>query len=185
MTNTWRETVEAPKNSSDFVKLSDKEVRLRIISKPVIWRQDRKNVDGKNKPVNTRDRKPDIWEVITKFWPQRAQQFWLIAVYNILEKKVQCLTITQASIKNDIIWLRDDQDRWKEFDQYDIKIKQIKDGDKTTYSVLPWSKSELSEESKQIIENTPYNLELIFQNQYPISDYQEPDSEFGADEMPY
>lgn len=171
MTNT-RETIEAPKNENDFIKLTEKETRLRIISKPVLWRQDRKMVDTKNKPINTREKQPDIWEM-NKFWQkQRPQQFWLVAVYDVNEKKVKCRTITQSIIKNAIIWLRDDSDYWPEFDKYDLKIKQVKDWDKIKYNVIAAPKSELSDEAKQIIKDTPYNLDLIFEWKYPISDYE-------------
>jgi len=150
----------APKPSGHYMKLADGENRFRILSKPIIgwldW-QDKKplrfRMDAKPNPVD----------------PKKAvRHFWAFIVWNVNEKKMQILEITQSTIQSAIQALSKDED-WGSPFGYDIKIKRSGTDLETKYAVSPVPHSKLSDEAKEATKDMDkVNLEALYEGGDPF-----------------
>src|ERR1700677_3528782 len=153
---------QAPKASGGYMKLQDGENRIRIITQPIIgwedWTLDKKPVRFKmdNKPLKAIDPK------------QTVRHFWSFVVWNYAEEQIQILHLTQATIRNSIEALCNDDD-WGQPFFYDLKIIKKGEGKDTEYMINPMPHKEVSAIIKQAYAEKPCYLEALFDNQDPFA----------------
>lgn len=151
---------QAPKNSSDgYMKLQTGENKLRILSAPVVGWEAWSN----NKPLRYRmDDKP-----VSTDKEKPVRHFWAMIVWNYNEEKIQIFNVTQATIRNCLEALSNDED-WKEPFFYDIKI--IKTGEKmeVEYMVNPLPHRAVRQDIINAFNAKRANLEALFDNLDPF-----------------
>lgn len=149
-------------NGSGYFKPQEAQSRIRILSSPIVGYIDWDKSGAKPAPVRTRELKAPIWE-------DSPKHFRALSIYNYESKSVQVREITQASVRNSIMALVD----WERGDpkEYDLKVwKKWKMMD-TEYFVqtTPDGKKELSEEVMKIVNETPCNLEALYDWEDPFT----------------
>lgn len=151
---------QAPRSSNNFMKLQDGENKIRILSAPILgWEDwiDMKPVrfQMENKPARSFDPKKPV------------KHFWAFIVWNHNEEAIQILHVTQASIRNAIEALCNDQD-WGAPYFYDIKI--VKKGEKmdTEYLVNPTPHKPTDKYLVEMFNEKRCNLNAIFDNVDPF-----------------
>lgn len=152
--------------NSDFVKLSQWLTKIRFLEKPIIWyevREDYTDDNGETKRKVTRGRdlksRADL--------PRGAKIVWTAVVWNYNDQRIQIWSITQKTIRDEILNLARDDDYGNPMN-YDIKIK--KEGEKmnTSYSVNPLPTSPLDQSIKDLYEQTPINMDMYFKGENPF-----------------
>lgn len=159
--NFLPETYEAPKGSSNYMKLSKGENRFRILSKPIIGWEDWKD----KKPIRfAMNEKPS-----SPIDPKKPiKHFWAMVVWNAIEEKVQILEITQSTIQGAIQNLSKDSD-WGSPFEYDIKITRSGDGMETEYTINPVPHKPVTEEIKKAyFDKQPIDLTALFSGGDPF-----------------
>jgi len=113
---------EIPEVVGNYFKPKNGTTKLRIMSEPVIGRQDReeyKDDDGKTKKRSLHFRMDEKPEVVHE--PKGLKHFRATVVWNYELEALQLRTITQKSIMNAIIALTKDED-FADIYAYDIKL---------------------------------------------------------------
>jgi hypothetical protein len=155
---------QAPKAASFYMKMQDGENKFRILSQPILgWEDwlDKKPIrfafDNKPKPIDPK--KP-------------VKHFWSMIIWNHIEEEIQILHLTQASIRNSIEALCNDED-WGSPYFYDIKV--IKKGEQleTEYTVNPVPHKKLPDHVKDKFNERPINLDALFIGADPFAKDQE------------
>lgn len=164
--NFLPEDYEVPKRSNFYMKLKKDENRFRVLSTPIIGWEDWKD----KKPVRYRnDEKPE-----RSIDPNKPMKhFWAFLVYNYVDREIQILQITQASIMRAIQSLRNDKEDWGEPFYYDIKIVRSGEGMETKYQVNPVSKKPLDQSIIDLFFENPCNLEALYTSEDPFSPHWE------------
>jgi hypothetical protein len=141
---------------ADFMKFQDGENRFRILTAPVIGWEGWKDGKPFRREETVCSITPEMVDVDTKFDPAgkpKINHFWAFAAYNYAEKKVQILELTQKTIMAGIQALANDTD-WGDPRKYDLNVTKVKQGDKTTYTVMNKPHKELSSEVKEAFEES-------------------------------
>lgn len=149
---------EQPSNSS-YLKFQLGENRFRILSKPIVgW-------------VDWKDKKPMRFAMNAKPAPvdstKPVKHFWAFIVWNVKDKKIQIVEITQASVQTTIANLSKDAD-WGNPFEYDIKVVKTGAGMDTEYAVTPCPKAPLPEEGKQAFLAQKIDLNKLWTNEDPF-----------------
>lgn len=155
------ENYEAPKKTSTmYMKLVDGENRFRILSKPIIGWEDWLD----KKPYRYRmDSKPE-----KSFDPKKPMKhFWAMIVWNCNLEIIQILQITQETIKKPLQALCKDMD-WGDPYFYDIKIIKTGTQKDTEYMINPLPHKSTHEYVRQCFDDTPCNLQALFDNADPF-----------------
>lgn len=152
------EGYEQPSNTS-YLKLQMGENRFRILSKPIVgW-------------IDWKDKKPMRFAMNAKPVPvdptKPVKHFWAFVVWNVKDKKIQILEITQVSIQTSISNLSKDAD-WGNPFAYDIKVTKTGSGMETEYAVTPCPKSELPDEGKKAFLAQKVDLNKLWTNDDPF-----------------
>lgn len=152
-----------PPKGSSYFKPQPGENRLRILSDAVIgnvgWKT---NKDGGRVPVRTR-----VGEPLPKDC-EDIKHFWAVVIYDVAAKEVKVWEITQASIRDAIYALAQDED-WGDPKSYGLTLKKEGSGMETKYTLHPAPKKPLSDEIIDAREATPVNLEALFDNGDPFA----------------
>jgi len=148
-------------NGSAYFKPQEAQTRIRILSSPITGYIDWDKSGAKPTPVRTKELKAPIWEDTPK-------HFRALAIYNYDAKAVQVWEITQASVRNAIMALVDGERGDPK--EYDIKVWKKGKLMDTEYFVqtTPDGKKELSEEVMKIVNETPCNLEALYDGADPF-----------------
>jgi len=155
------EDYQAPRATSYYMKLSEGENRIRIMSKPVFGWEDWKD----NKPVRfAMDKKPAKANDAKK----PIKHFWAFVVFNYQEEQIQIMQITQSTIRKSLEALCRDKD-WGEPYGYDIKIMKTGEGVDTEYAVNPVPHKPIDPYLVTCFKERPCNLEALFTNADPFS----------------
>jgi hypothetical protein len=152
---------KAPMGASRYMKLKEGENKFRILSQPIFgWEdwQDKTPIRyrmGDGCPTPADPKKP-------------PKHFWAFIVWNYDEKKIQVLSITQATIRKSLESFSKDAD-WGAPYFYDIKIYKSGQSKDTEYSVTPLPHKDLNAEIELEFYSSPCNLEALFTNEDPFS----------------
>lgn len=157
------EDYEAPTTAGNYMKLLPGENKIRILSAPILgwedWTLEKKPIRFryKEKPSKSID-------------PARpVKHFWAMIVWNYKEERIQILQITQASIRNALQALYENED-WGAPYFYDIKITKKGEKVETEYNVAPSPHKPVTEEIKSAFHSKPINLEALFDGADPFAD---------------
>jgi hypothetical protein len=152
-----------PSSSDNYFKIKkDCDNKFRILSSTVRGWED---WTLEKKPIRFRENEKPV-SPIDPTKPVRF--FWAFIVHNIDENKIQIMQITQATIRKSILGLIHDKD-WGIPFHYDIKIKRSGEGKDTEYNIIPVNQKPLTADVIEMFNNTPCNLEALFDNQDPFS----------------
>lgn len=155
------EGYQSPKLSNSYTKLQDGENKIRILTKPILGWEDW----NENKPVRYRyENKPAKPFDSSK----PIKHFWSFVVWNYNEEQIQILHITQATIRNSIEMLCNDND-WGAPFNYDIKIVKKGEGVKTEYAINPLPHKPINPYIIDCFKEKPCNLEAMYNNDDPFS----------------
>jgi len=156
---------EAPKSSNYYMKLQEGDNKIRILTQPILGWEDWLEEGATKKPVRFRfDSKPT--KPLNASKP--VKHFWAFVVWNYAEEQIQILHVTQATIRNGIESLCNDED-WGAPFFYDIKI--IKKGEKieTEYTVNPLPHKPLAKHIIEKFNERPCNLDALYDNEDPFA----------------
>lgn len=168
----WKD-YEIPTTTSKYSRIeTDKELKIRILWKPLIgWQYF--NTDKKPqrslKPFEKLI-KPAISQFTNK--PQGQSEFWAFRVYNYETEQIEVFETTKNRVKEGIMDLFQD-DEWGDPTWYDLKISRSWKGKDTKYSVLPWKPWELTDEIKQLDDDTYVNIDALLVGDDPFKEEQE------------
>jgi len=157
------EDYEAPTTAGNYMKLLPGENKIRILSAPILGWED---WTLEKKPIRFRyDQKP-----AKSIDPARpVKHFWAMIVWNYREERIQILQVTQASIRNAIQALYENED-WGAPYFYDIKITKKGEKVETEYNVAPSPHKPVSPEVKTDFYAKPINLDALFEGADPFAD---------------
>lgn len=169
MANTadfFGEGYELPTTQSKYSKIEkDKELRIRILGKPLIGWEYFQQVEDKKKPVRSKEKFSKVENrAINKFsgLPEKPQEFWAFKVYNVNSKQIEIFQTTKNTIKESIMNLYQDDD-YGNPTGYDLKITKKWEWTDTTYSVIPWKQEAISDEVQELAEKVYVQLENLFE----------------------
>jgi len=157
------EDYKIPNTSNYLNKLPQGETTIRIMTSAVIGYV----YFGKdNKPVRSKEafeeRPADMKD------DGKISHFWAFVVWNVGEKKIQIMEITQKTIQTPLKALIDNS-KWGSPLKYDITINRTGTTmNDTNYAVMPNPHSEMTEEAKKAFENAKIDLEKLFTGDNPF-----------------
>lgn len=168
MENTFLpEGYEVPKQAGGaYMKLKQGANKFRILSAPILgweyWTEARK-------PVRARER----WTTIPvdadisgeRGW--NPKHFWAMVVYNLDEKQIQILQLTQATILSALAELIN-SDEWGDPRGYSITINRKGEKLETEYSVMPSPAKATPAEVLAQYKEKNINLEALFEGKNPF-----------------
>ncbi len=108
--------------------------------------------------------------------------FWAMAVYNYQTKSVQILEIKQKSIRKPIESLSRNA-KWGSPTGYDLIVNQIVEGKKTSYTVQPDPKEEISKDILDEYTKVTLNLDALFDGADPFNSNEEIGGKIADDEL--
>jgi len=153
-----------PSSNSQYMRFQDGENRFRILSKPIIGWED---WDDSGHPTRFRMNAKPTSSASTKK-DAKIKHFWAMTVWNVNEKKLQILEITQVSVQNMIKAFSQDPD-WGNPREYDIVVSRSGQSLDTEYQVMAKPKSPIPVDALEALESTPINLESLFDNKDPFA----------------
>lgn len=170
---------DVPVKSSNYMKFTDGENRLRILASPILgweWWIDTTGDDGKKirKPMRVVKK-----EDVPTEYVDTAKHFWAMKVWNYQEKSVQILELTQATIQKPLRALAKDED-WGSPFGYDIVVTRTGKDLDTEYQVQPKPAKKLDEAIQEICDNVPVKLGKLYEGGDP---FQVDEEEVDADEI--
>jgi len=164
------EGYKTPKTESNYLKPIEGTIKFRMVGNPLMgyeyWTEDKKPVRLKKMP---KTKPSDIR--IEKDSSYKIKHFWAVKVIdrNDMGGVMRILEITQSSIMQDIENLVNSSD-WNDPEQYDISITGEGSGMERRYNVMPSPHKPLTEEEKDLVKNTPINLEALFYGENPFDE---------------
>lgn len=123
----------------------------------------------------TNDNRPIRQKEIFKWIPadskeQRAPKlFWAFICYNYNTEQIEICEITQRSIMEAILNLKNDPDFWDPVNTYDLKITRQGESLQTKYTVLPWNKEKLDQKIMDEYENNTIVLNALYEWKDPFN----------------
>ena len=166
MDNFLPKDYERPTSEGGYMKFQKGENVFRILSSPILGWEAWHETTEKKTPMRFRlDNKPTD---LRPYKEQRIKHFWAMVVWNYNEKRVQILSITQATIIKDIEQHARDKD-WGDPREYDLKVTRTGDNLETEYSIMAKPKVPVSSEIQKAFESSKINLEKLFSNQDPFN----------------
>lgn len=154
-----------PSAGSNYLKLEEGTVKIRLLSEPVMgWEYWVEN-DGKKSPVRVKEFKDVPQEHRAPVDNRlKAKYFWALLVWNYDEKRAQVWEITQSGIRNAIVALDNDPD-WGDAREYDLAVTRTGEGLDTNYQVIQKPKNKFDKKGKDIPQ---VNLNALFTNDDPF-----------------
>jgi hypothetical protein len=166
------EGYETPSSGGNYMKLEIGDNELRAMSKPIMgwiyW-----DMNGKPVRINAGPKaKPTVDPALIKVDKQGKKDlkfFWAFVVFNIKTGTIQIIELTQSSIQKGIEeYLR--SPKWGSYFGYDINLKKIMTGDKTSYQVLTNPPSPITDAAKKAFtERGKINLAAMFVSGDPFA----------------
>jgi len=154
------ENYNPPKGESRYFKFQTGTNKFRILSKPIIGWLDWENKKPLRFKMNEKPEKP--------IDPSRPiKHFWAMVVWDFNNESIKILEITQVTIMQSIVSFTKDPE-WGSPFNYNLKVE--KQGEKldTKYSVIASPPSEITEDIKEAYNNTPINLDALYDGEDPF-----------------
>lgn len=154
---------ETPKTSGNYLKLTEGSHRFRVLDDAVVGYEYFNNA---NKPVRSKEpfeeRPSDIAE------GKDVKEFWAFPVWNVDEKKIQILELTQKKVK-DVLMALTQEAEYGDPQNYDLVItREGKGFNDTKYTVLPKPPTPISKEIKDAYAKSNIKIENIFKGENPF-----------------
>lgn len=165
---------EVPQSGGNYMKFIKGENRFRIMSLPTLGYEyfAKELNEDKYVPVRVRMTETIPWEDVIARTKRHTQSelkhFHAFVVWNVREKKVQVLEITQKKIQQSIMSFSKLAD-WGDPRTYDIIVTRDGDGLDTNYQTMPAPKTKWTEEMKQAYKDANVDLEALFDNEDPFA----------------
>lgn len=154
---------KSPTSTNNYMKIQEGENRIRILTSPVMGWEDWHDKKPVRYPMNQKPLKPYDSK-------KPARHFWAFIVWNYNEEQIQILNITQATIRNNLEALCNDED-WGSPFNYDIKIIKKGEGTDTEYTINPVPKKEIADYIKEKFLAKPCNLDSFFTGEDPFGNH--------------
>lgn len=156
---------ELPKSEGGkYTKLQDGTTKIRILTSPIIgWEY----FTNENKPVRSRIAYGAI--PADSKDGRKAKEFWAFVVYNYDEKRVQVMSITQKTLKEQLLALSRDPD-FGDPKEYDLKITRSGQKLETTYNIMALGKAEFTD-AKALEEANGVRLEALYNGEDPFAPF--------------
>ncbi len=153
-----------PASNSRYYKFQTGENKFRILSSAITgWVDWKEEADGSRKPVRTKEKPAQFFD------PKKpAKHFWSFVIYDLKEKNIKIMEITQATIQDAIYNLHNSED-WGSPLNYNLTISRTGEKMETKYNVLPSPKTELTEEIKEAYKAETINLDALYTNDDPFA----------------
>ena len=167
-------TYEVPVKPSNYMKFQDGDNRFRILSSPILGYEWWVDQDGNPKAKGDKIVKGDKPVRVPMAGPvpesaiETARHFWAMKVWNYQEKMVQILELTQASIQKPLKALARDEDWGSPVDKYDIVVNKTGEKLDTEYQLTPKPAKKMDEAIKELCDNTPVNLNALYDGEDPF-----------------
>jgi len=163
--------MEKPKSSgTDYTRLEVGENRLRIVSEVISGWECWSGEEGSRKPIRQQygfkaSQLDDLKVTDNDGNPSKDQkQFYACIVWNYGSEQFECWTPKQASIKN-ALYALDQDEAWGDPTQYDVIITRTGSGFDTSYAVMPRPQKAFEGDEIPI-----HNLEALFTGGNPLGD---------------
>lgn len=145
----------APKTTGGYFKPSETKTKIRVIAPAIVGYIDRDKSGDKPKPIRTKEKKAPIGEDYPK-------HFWAFPIWNYESNAVEIRDVSQATVRDQITALV--MSEWWDPMDYDIVVSKTGKMMETKYFVgtTPAGKTELSDEIKLKVKETPVNLEALY-----------------------
>lgn len=148
----------APQAGSNYMKFVDGKNKFRILSSAIVGWLDWDN----KKPVRTKTQ-PDY-----SFDPDKpAKHFWAFVVWDYQTEKINILEVTQASIRNGILALVNDE-VWGDPKGYDLIVTKEGKDLETKYTVMPVPHKPISHEIQTAYDLMQIDLNELYRNGDPF-----------------
>jgi len=160
---------EAPAESGGryLSRFPSGETRIRVLSEAVTgwlyWNTNDKPVRLKKFPETY----PDDAKPNKDGSDQRIKHFWAFTCWDYQDKTIKICEITQSTIRSAITAFIEDND-YGDPTGYDLKINRTGEALDTKYHVVPGPKGKVSAEIEKIFEDTPVDLEALFDGTDPF-----------------
>ena len=147
-----------------YTKIEEgKKVKLRILSSPVQgfekWTTEPKPI--RFKALNEEPQRHD-WK------DEPPKLFWALAVWNYASEQVEVWSITQKSIRQELVSLAENED-WGSPLDYDITVSRTGSGLETKYQVHPSPHRSLDDLAAKAYAKMKPNLEALFTGDDPFA----------------
>lgn len=159
------ENYKDPKGSSNYLKLEEGNIKVRILSDVTTgweyWIEENKKrkpirvVDFKEVPVEVRQAQDD---------DDKPKFFWMLLVWNYALEKAQIFEITQVTIRRTIENLYKDE-AWGDPKKYDLSITRTGEKFDTVYTIVPTPLTKFVTKDKDI---PAIDMSKIFENGDPF-----------------
>jgi hypothetical protein len=152
-----------PSAKGDFMRLSEGNNNIRVLSKPLIGKLFWVSPEGvvRDKGMGKKGDKPfrvKYNQSLPKEVSEgQTKEFWALKVWDYKDKTVKILEITQASILRSLYEFVKDE-KWGDLREYDINIKKEGSGMDTKYFVMPSPPTLLAPEIKEALEESRIDL---------------------------
>lgn len=148
-------------SKQDFLKLSDGETKIRILSPELCfgyeyWTTEKKPKRVKNRPAVT---PADIRLDEESGKPEPVRHIWAMQIWDYSDSKVKIWSFHQASFMTPLASFFNDED-WGDPIDYDLKITKKGSGLNTKYTIVPSPKKPLTAEQVDAVENQVATFDL-------------------------
>jgi hypothetical protein len=150
---------------SNYFKLQNGENKFRILDSAIIgqvfWIETK---EGRRPIRKHQDEKISAGELDAD---SDIRHFWAFPVYNIKDKKIQIMEITQKTIMNAINALVKSND-WGDPKEYDLNVTREGEGKQTEYHVMPSPKKPLDPGVIQLYKDMNIRIEKLYSADDPF-----------------
>ncbi len=151
---------EPPKGESRYMKFQSGTNKFRILSRPIIGWEDWEDKKPLRFKMKEKPEKPiDPGKPI--------KHFWAMIVWDFNNECIKILEITQMTIQQSITALARNPE-WGTPLQYNIEITKTGEDKSTKYVTIGLPPSELTEDIKEAYNNTPVNLDALYEGEDPF-----------------
>lgn len=162
-------------SGGQFLKLEEGEHRFRVLDSAIVgteyWTEEQED-GGAVKRVPHRVKQGESIPVENVDPDNLPKTFWAFPIYNVTEKKIQTLSLTQKGLMKDLLAYTKDED-FGDPQGYDIVITRTGKGMDTRYSLIAKPPKPIDEkitkEFQGLKSSGRYDIERLWEGGYPLS----------------